>query len=114
MQYCVLLDHLYKSGINRKCWRIVDSLYSDTTAEVKINRNLTTSFILHQGVRQGSVLYLMLFVIVIDSLVNNFRCWSVNKINGIYTGSLGHADDLQSILTCGNKQAKIVEALQWK
>ena len=35
------------------------------------------------------------------------------SINGIYTGSFGHADDLRGVvpsLTCANKQARIVEA----
>ena len=56
----------------------------------------------------------MLFLLGIDSLLRYLQKADTGlSINGIYTRSLGHADDLRGVipsLTCANKQARIVEA----
>ena len=106
MDYCVLLDHLYRSGINGKCWIIINSFYDAPTA--RVNKNLTKPFILQRGVYQGSILSPML---VIDSLLRDLQTADAGL--SIYTGSLGRADDLRCFvpsLTCGNKQTRIAEA----
>jgi len=63
-------------------------------------------------VRQGSVLSPSLFLLLMDSLLQKLKDANVGvAIDGIYVGSLAHADDLRS-LTCdphsSEVQAKII------
>ena len=95
---CVLLHHLYKSGINGKAWRIIRSFYCDPTAQVRIGNELSKVIRLKRGVRQGSVLSPMLFLLVMDSLVVTLtKAQAGVSIRGINTGSLCHADDLRGV-----------------
>ena len=41
VEYCVLLHHLYRSGINGKAWRVIRSFYSDPTAQVRVGHELS-------------------------------------------------------------------------
>ena len=98
VEFCVLLHHLYESGINGKAWRVIRSLYSDPTAQVQLGNKLSQVIKLKRGVRQGSVLSPMLFLLVMDSLLITLANAKAGvSIKGIYTGSLCHADDLRSI-----------------
>ena len=36
VEYCVLLDHLYKAGISGKSWRIIKSVYDRPTCRVRL------------------------------------------------------------------------------
>ena len=53
VEHCVLLDHLYRSGINGKCWRLITS---SPSGQVRVGEHLSNAFNLHRGVRQGSSL----------------------------------------------------------
>ena len=73
---------------------------------------------MQRGVKQVSVLSPMLFLLVIDSLLKDLaNANSGIAIKGIYTGSLGHADDLRSVtpnLHSLQKQAEIVKSFTEK
>ena len=56
VEYCILLKHLYSSGIHGKCWRIIQSFYDRPKGHVKVNGCLSPGFLIDRGVRQGSVL----------------------------------------------------------
>ena len=118
VEYCVLLDHLYRSGINGKAWRLIRSFYHNLHGQVRIDGQLSKSLSLQRGVRQGSVLSPMLFLLVMDALLTELVDANAGlSVNGIYTGSLGHADDLRSItsnLVSLQKQAEIVKAFTEK
>ena len=110
VEYCVLL----RSGINGKAWRLIRSFYHNLHGQVRIDGQLSKSLSLQRGVRQGSVLSPMLFLLVMDALLTELVDANAGlSVNGIYTGSLGHADDLRSItpnLVSLQKQAEIVKA----
>ena len=113
IEYCVLLKHLFSKGIHGKCWRIIQSFYDKPRGHVKVNGCLSPSFVIGRGVRQGSVLSPTLFLVVIDSLLEKLKgAYAGITLDGLYLGSLGHADDIRS-LTCdmksSNTQAAIID-----
>ena len=114
VEYCVPLDHLYRSGINGKCWILIRSFYINPSGQVRVSEQLSNPFILHRGVRQGSVLFPMLFLLFMDSLLTELQNEDAGvSMNGIYAGSLGHADDLRSVtptLLGVQKQADIMKS----
>ena len=63
VEYCILLDHLYEAGIDGKTCRLVKSFYKMSTCRVRVNGKLSEQFVLQRGVRQGSVLSPILFLI---------------------------------------------------
>ena len=71
IEYPVLLEHLFKLGINGKCWRLLHNWYSNARSVVRLNSNTSQCFPVCRGVKQGSVLSLTLFIIVIDSLLTS-------------------------------------------
>ena len=69
VEYCVLLHHLFRSGINGKTWRIIRYFYTNPRAQVRSGNGLSEVINLERGVRQGSVLSPLLFLLVMDSLL---------------------------------------------
>ena len=114
VEYCVLLHHLFRSGINGKTWRIIRSFYTNPRAQVRSGNGLSEVINLERGVRQGSVLSPLLFLLVMDSLLIDLAHAEAGvSINGIYTGSLCHADDLRSIapnMAALEKQVDIIKS----
>ena len=98
IEHNVLLNHLYKAGINGKAWRVIRAFYDKAESRVRVGSSLSGKFQLNRGVKQGSVLSPLLFLLVIDSLLAELESSGTGaSIGGIYLGSLGHADDLRSI-----------------
>ena len=112
IEHNVLLNHLYRAGINGKAWRIIGAFYDDATASVRLGLNYSEAFHLGRGVKQGSVLSPLLFLLVIDSLLEELESTGLGvSIHGHYLGSLGHADDLRGVapnLDILEQQASIV------
>ena len=94
----VLLRCLYKKGICGRAWKIVKSWYSNAMAAVEINNTVSQLFDQDRGVRQGSVLSLTLFLIVMDEMLREMST-SGNGVSiaGLYLGSAAHADDIRSL-----------------
>ena len=106
VEYCILLKHLYSRGVNGKCWRIIKGFYDRPTACVKVNGSLSQEYVIKRGVRQGSVLSPSLFLLLIDSLLQTLKEANAGvNLEGIYMGSLAHADDIRS-LTCDPQSCK--------
>ena len=77
-----------------------------------MNNCLSREFVIERCVRQGSVLSPSLFLLLIDGLLHRLIEANVGvSLEGIYVGTLAHADDLRS-LTCNphssEKQALII------
>ena len=75
--------------------RLLLVMYKSQSAKVKWNRDMSDSFSISNGVKQGAVLSAILFCIYINDLINELRknregCW----VNGGYVGILVYADDI--------------------
>ena len=98
IEHNVLLNHLYKAGINGKAWRVIGAFYDQVEACVRVDLTYSAKFHLNRGVKVGAVLSPLLFLLVIGSLLMELESSGTGAdIKGIYLGSLGHADNLRSI-----------------
>ena len=71
VEYLMLLSHIFRLGINGRCWRLIKDWYTDTFSIVKVNNKCSSdSFPVNHGVKQGSVLSPTLFIAVMDSLLS--------------------------------------------
>lgn len=68
-----LFRSLRKLGFDEKFISVLRTLYSNTTAQIQVNGNLTDVFQLKRGMRQGCPLSPLLYTIYIESLVLTFK-----------------------------------------
>ena len=73
IEYTTLLDHLFKVGLNGKCWQLMKNWYTDSMNIIKLENTFSNSFPVNQGVKQGSVLSPTLFIMVMDSLLKQLE-----------------------------------------
>ena len=100
VEYPVLLSHLKNSGILGKTWRLIKDWYSDVKSYVRVGKETSSSFTISRGVRQGSVVSLILFLLVMDSLLLELRSRSCGpSVCGLYLGAFSHADDICTLST---------------
>ncbi len=64
-----LWNKLRENSIDGKLWHAVMNTYSNCTDTIKIGSNRSDSFKLKNGLRQGSVLSPLLFIIYVNSLL---------------------------------------------
>ena len=70
-------------------------MYSKQQANVKWNNNLSDSFTVKNGVKQGAVLSPRLFCVYADSLFDILRKKRTGWwIDNVFVGIIGYADDL--------------------
>lgn len=72
VEHCVLLEKLLEVGVGGRIWQIIADWYSSAESGVRLSLAFSRSFSISQGVRQGSVLSPLLFLIVMDSLLKEF------------------------------------------
>ena len=98
IEYLVLLEHLFKLGINGKCWRLLHNWYSNSRNVVRFDCHLSQSFPVCRGVKQGSILSPTIFIIVIDSLLRSLNAshQGLSRL-GLDVGSSAHADDIRVV-----------------
>ena len=93
----IMLKQLFSIGINGKLWRLLKHWYSTSSAKVKVNGHISSSFDICRGVRQGSVLSPTLFLAVMDILLKRLRESGHGfHVRGTYMGGAIHADDLRT------------------
>ena len=97
VEYSTLLSHIFKLGINGKCWRLIKDWYYDTSSVVKVNNKCSDSFPVKCGVKQGSVLSPTLFIAVMDSLLSFLESSGQGlTMLGLNVGNTAHADDVRA------------------
>ena len=100
VEYPVLLSHLKRAGVTGKSWRLIKQWYKDPHSSVHLKGLSSSPFPIHRGVRQGSVLSPVLFLLVMDPILVELREKSCGlSINGLFIGALSHADDIRSLST---------------
>lgn len=100
-------------GIKGKLWRLLRNWYSGGRCKVRLNGKCSEGFAVERGVKQGSVLSPVLFLIVMDPLLKVLHESSLGlSINGFYAGGFLHADDIRTLATSNDslvQQAELVK-----
>ncbi len=68
-----LLFKLYKSGIDGKIWRLIKAAYTGFQCSVMLNGELSNWFEASQGVHQGAVFSMRLYILFINDLLCEMR-----------------------------------------
>ena len=85
IEHNILLYHLYKAGIERKAWRVISAFYDQVEACVRVKSTHPAQFLNEPcGVKQGSVISLLLFLLVFASLLVELESFRTGAcINGM-------------------------------
>jgi hypothetical protein len=95
VQHRKLIDSLYKAGIPDYVIAILANWYAKLTAVVRWNNELSKSFAVRSGVRQGSVLSPSLFNVFINAIIVNLKRANTGcHVYGQFMGCLLYADDI--------------------
>ena len=100
VEYPVLLYHLKNSGITGKTWRLIKDWYADVRSHVRVGKATSSPISISRGVRQGSVLPPLLFLLIMDPLLIELKRRSCGpSVCGLYLGAFSHADDIRTLST---------------
>ena len=88
-----LIESLEKTEIDGKDLRIIANLYKNQFSSIKINGELTESFEVQKGVRQGCVLSPLLYNLYSEQIFKDLEKFNGIKIGGINYTNLRYADD---------------------
>ena len=88
VEYPVLLERLFEVGINGKLWRVMKNWYSGGSSFVKVDGKCSSlSYGVGRGVKQGSILSPVLFLLVMDPLLKKLQDSSLGlSLNSYYAG----------------------------
>ena len=102
----MLLKCLFDAGVNGKGWRLIKSWYEGSGTCVKIQNQLSSPIHIGRGVRQGSVLSPLLFIVLMDGLAAKLLSGDVGTtLEGLFVGGGLHADDVRTV--SNDKQGKL-------
>ena len=68
-----LFKTLRKFGYGPKLISIIEVIYNNIEAQVKVNGNMSSSFLIERGVRQGCPLSMILYIILAEVMIQNIR-----------------------------------------
>ena len=112
IEHCVLLEKLLQMGIGGKTWRVIRNCYVSATSVVRVGSVFSDIVPISRGVKQGSVLSPLLFLITVDTLLKELRSQNAGlSVLGTFVGGAAHADDLRTIATTKNTIATQVNII---
>jgi len=86
---------LHKYGIQGKLWRIMHSMLAKTSSRVRAGGGTSEPYEAEHGVREGSVLSPVLFLIFINELLTVLRASGIGaRWAGLWLAALLYADDV--------------------
>ena len=104
VNHVILLDKLYETGIHPSLWTIVKDMYTGLTSKVKWLGELSDSFKIQQGVRQGGILSPFLYKTYINPCLVELKQHRLGLcIGNTYCGCPTCADDLAFLTDCENE-----------
>ena len=68
-----LIKALRKFGYGPKLISLIEAIYNNIEAQVKVNGNMSQSFLIERGVRQGCPLSMILYIILAEVTIENIR-----------------------------------------
>lgn len=95
VDHTILLDKLYHHKVHPDLWLLVKNLYEGLTSRVKWMGELSDSFRIQQGVRQGGILSTELYKAYVNCLLQELEQNRVGlHIGTVYAGCPTCADDV--------------------
>ena len=96
----ILLERLYKAGVNGKMWKFLNDLYQGGKARVRVDGQLSEEYSEQRGVKQGCVLSRALLLLVMNPLLKQLQSTQLGlTVNEFYSGRFLHADDIRTLAT---------------
>ena len=85
---------LYCHGIKGKLWRLLRYGYMNSVCSIFLNGCLSPWFRLFQGVKQGAVASMLLYICFINVVIKELLDVKGCQLMGINTSCIGYADDI--------------------
>ena len=104
----IMLDKLYEAGIHPFLWTIVKNMHTGLTSKFKWIGELSESFKIQQGVKQGGILYPFLYKTYINPCLVELKQHRLELCIGtVFYGCPTCADDLAFLSNC-DKELQIM------
>ena len=103
-----ILYQLWMAGVRGKCWRVIAHFLKNVKAVVRTNYGDSKTFVLREGVLQGTVLAAILFIIFLNPLIAALKPFC-SKLNGLTLSPYLFADDLTLLALSRKCREKLIE-----
>ena len=108
----LLLYRLLLDKVDGNMYNVIKSIYSLTSACIRVNSKLTKWFDIKSGVRQGDSLSTTLFTVFINDLAQEINNLDLGiEINGFRLSSLLYADDIVIITNTAENLQKLIDCV---
>jgi len=96
----ILFHKLYMLGIRGRLWRALFSTYSHSSSQISIGAHLSEPFTLPNGIKQGSVLSTLFFIVSLHDLLVDLQHTNIGpQLNNTPRPATGFVDDHTLITT---------------
>jgi exonuclease III len=110
VHYCKLFRLLLKRNVHPLVLRLLINMYTNQCLQVRWGNNVSNTFSVMNGVKQGGVMSPVLFSVYIDDLLIQLKNSGIGcHIGNRYVGTLAYADDLTLICPTLHGMRKMVE-----